>query len=63
MIGKQEWKSMRYYIAFLALVLGVFTYGGVTGWRFYNPDEVTERSYPGGHSTGGRMGTGRFYHK
>ena len=58
LLGREEWKSIRYYVAFLLLLLGVFVYAGMTGWRVYNPDEVTEKQSPGNHS-----GHSRYYHK
>jgi len=43
-------------------MLGYFAYLGHVGKKFYNPDEITEKSKPGTRGYRGRTGS-HFYHK
>ncbi len=61
-ISNKEKKSVAIYFGILILVLGVYTYAGIYGWKFYNPDEVSERAFGQSHG-GGSHGSSRFYHK
>jgi hypothetical protein len=61
-ISNKEKKSVAIYFAILSIVLGVYTYAGIYGWKFYNPDEVSERAF-GPSRSGGSYGGSRFYHK
>ncbi len=62
-ISNKEKKSVAIYFSILMLILGVYTYAGIYGWKFYNPDEVSERAYGQSRSSGGSHGGSRFYHK
>lgn len=55
-------KFIHIYSFLLAGMLGYFTYLGYYGKKFYNPDEITEKSKPGTNHYRGRTGS-HFYHK
>jgi len=59
MIGKQEFKNLRLYFAYLAVLLGLFIYADFRGWKIYNRDQVEH--VPSGSSR--THGVTRFYHK
>lgn len=58
MIGKQEIKNARYYVAFFALLLVLLVYANESGWRMYSTDEVEHSS-----AEKSRNSRTRFYHK
>lgn len=56
----EEFKGLKYYIAYAAVILGFFVYSGMVGWKWFNPTSTThERSGGGTHHTG----RGYVHHK
>ncbi|GAB1447296.1 MAG: hypothetical protein L6Q78_11605 [Bacteroidia bacterium] len=55
-------KFLHLYSLVLSGMLGYFAYLGYVGKKFYNPDEITEKSKPGTRTYRGRTGS-HFYHK
>jgi hypothetical protein len=56
-----EVKSLKYYLAYAALVIGFFAYSGAVGWKWFNPTQTTHEKSQGQHrGSGGRM---YYYHK
>ena len=55
-----EFKGLKYYIAYATVVIGLFVYSGMTGWKWFNPTATTHEK-----STGVRhhVGRGYVYHK
>ncbi|SHH97722.1 hypothetical protein SAMN04488109_6412 [Chryseolinea serpens] len=55
-----DFKGLKYYIAYAAVVIGFFVYSGATGWKWFNPTH-TETEHNSG--TGHHVGRSYIYHK
>ncbi|HEY9048706.1 MAG TPA: hypothetical protein VIN08_22530 [Ohtaekwangia sp.] len=59
MISWNELKGLKYYLGFATVVLLLYIYSGMVGWRWFNPTTTTHEQSTRGHHTG----RGYFYHK
>ena len=59
-MDKRELFGLKYFIAYCVVVIGIFLYSGVVGYKWFNPTQ-TEPT----HGTTGRSGghVYRYYHK
>lgn len=55
-----DFKGLKYYIGYAAVVMGFFIYSGMVGWKWFNPTHTEKEHNNGTHRVGGRS---YMYHK
>lgn len=60
-----QFTKIKYYIAAVLLLFGVFVWAGLTGTRLLGDDDESTETRDGNPGYGGRSGgrASRFYHK